>query len=74
MVRCEARVAAALKLRENARACGVWLAASEAGWAQVTAMVERIRSSSGPAAEKRAAEKKYRVRKDFQTGECAGGF
>ena len=51
-------VAIVNKLRENARKCKVDLVREDAGREQVTAMLSRIRRSSGPAAQKRDAEKK----------------
>ena len=58
MGRNEARVAIAIKLRQNARSCSVELASAEGSREQVAAMMERIRSSDGAAAVKRIVERR----------------
>ena len=54
MPRNHERVAIVNKLRENARKCKVDLVREDAGREQVTAMLSRIRRSSGPAAQGRS--------------------
>ena len=57
MPRNHERMAIVDKLRENARKCKVDLVREDAGREQATAMLNQIHRSSGPAAQKRDAEK-----------------
>ena len=60
MARRGDRTAFAQTLRTHARSCSVDLCRDDASRARVTAMVEGVRASTGPTADKRGAEKAFK--------------